>query len=540
MRITLVLTLGLILAAPGSITRAAETPAKSRIVTVGLFKNGLAVVKRELTVGGPGTYVLDDVPEPVHGTYWVESGFPVETMVRMREVEVPALDVPPGNLQEDLAGKKVVIHFKGDKVPPTSGVILKLKPPKLDEARRRELAGRYGYDPAAQPARYLVLQTAKGRAYLDNSEIAYVEAENADETVKRRQPRLLLTVGDDAKAGGKIFVSYLARGLSWAPSYRVDITDPKTLLLEQSAVIKNELADLDGAEVKLISGFPSVQLAHVTSPLAARTTWQQFFQELAQRGWQEADLTRNTIVGQYIGNQHPTQGPSLAATPMGEGVDVHYQSIGKRKLAEGESLALTVARGKAAYERIVEWLVPDTRNEYGQYAGARSGENDDDTAWDALKFKNPFDFPMTTGPAMVVAGGQFNGQRTSYWVNAGEETVLRVNKALSIRTRAIEHEEQKPNGGDSRDIVWVGGRQFRKSTVQGELTVCNHRKETVQLVLRRRFSGDLVHADGEPKASLREEGVWSVNKRNELVWTLSLKAGEERKLTYRYTVLVAF
>src|SRR5262249_47245868 len=155
------------------------------------------------------------------------------------------------------------------------------------------------------------------------------------------------------KGASKIFVSYLACGLSWAPSYRVDITDPKTLLLEQSAVIKNELADLDGAEVKLISGFPSVQLAHVTSPLAARTTWQQFFQELAQRGWRENDYTSNTIIGQQLAYQPAPQGPSLAATPMGEGVDVHYQSIGKRKLAEGESLALTVAHGKAAYERIV-------------------------------------------------------------------------------------------------------------------------------------------------------------------------------------------
>ena len=145
---------------------------------------------------------------------------------------------------------------------------------------------------------------------------------------------------------------------------------------------------------------------------------------------------------------------------------------------------------------------------------------------------------MTTGPALVTAKGQFNGQRTSYWVNAGEETVLRVNKALSVRTRALEHEEQK-NAGEERDIVWIGGQRFRKSTVEGELAVSNHRKETIQLVLRRRFSGDLVSAEGAPKSSLLEEGVYSVNRRNELHWSFPLKAGEEKKLKYRYTVLVA-
>ncbi len=33
--------------------------------------------------------------------------------------------------------------------------------------------------------------------------------------------------------------------------------------------------------------------------------------------------------------------------------------------------------------------------------------------------------------------------------------------------------------------------------------------------------------------------MFSINKRNELLWTLSLKAGEEKKLKYSYTVLTS-
>ena len=46
---------------------------KSKIVGVDLFKNGLAIVKREATLGKPGTYSIDDVPSPVHGTLWIDS-----------------------------------------------------------------------------------------------------------------------------------------------------------------------------------------------------------------------------------------------------------------------------------------------------------------------------------------------------------------------------------------------------------------------------------------------------------------------------------
>jgi hypothetical protein len=284
-----------------------------------------------------------------------------------------------------------------------------------------------------------------------------------------------------------------------------------------------------------------VQFAHVTSPLSARTSWAAFFQDLAARGSQFLDGTGNSIVGQQaiaFNARSPSGPPALGAVPTGEGVDLHYQPIGKRTLAEGESLAVTVANGKATYERIVEWLIPDTRDEFGHHAGGRRGpsaDDDDEVAWDALRFKNPLAFPMTTGPVTVTAGGNFNGQRTTYWVNAGEETVLRVNKALSVRTRAVEYEEQKP---EARDVTWVGGQQYRKVAVAGELTVNNHRKETISLVVRRRFSGDLVEAEGNPKQTLREEGVYSVNKRNELQWALPLKAGEEKTLKYRYTVLV--
>ena len=522
MRRLRMLLLGVMLITPA--LAAAETPTTSKIVSVDLFKNGLAVVRREATLGKAGAYVLDDIPDAIHGTYWIDSVAPVETLIRTREVDVPVAEVHPGNLQDDLAGKKVTIHFRGEKLPPVIGMVAKFKPLKGDE-------------PASPPSRFLVVETAKGRSFVESSEIASVESETGDGKVKRKRSQLVLTVGVSDKPDTKVVIRYLTRGLAWAPSYKIDISDPKTLTLEQHAVIKNELADLADAEVRLISGFPSVQFGHVRSLFSARTTMAAFFNELSNNGVHNNAVMFNSVVTQNsdLGNSRsPRSFPSLGVIPTGEGVDLHYEPIGKRTLAEGDALSLTVAKGSAKYERIVEWLVPDTRDVYGR-AIERSGPNEDDSPWDSLRFANPLKFPMTTGPAMVIAGGKFNGQRTSYWVNAGEDMVLRVDKALSVRTRTLENEDTKEG---NRDLVWVGGRQYRKTTVEGEVTVNNHRKEAIQLVVRRRFSGELINAEGEPKSSLLEDGVYSVNKRNELFWTIPLKAGEERKLKYRYSVLV--
>ena len=526
MRTTRAAALGLVVFLFGTPGRANETPVKGKIVATDLFKNGLAVVTCEVTLGKPGTYVLADVPQPVHGTYWVESAGRVETAVKVRDVDVPAGDAAPGDPQEDFAGKKVTLTFTGAGRPPVVGTMMKLKPAKPAAAAAR--------------ARVFALQTAKGRVYVDATEVAAVEAEDAGDTVTRRQPRLLLTLAATDKPETKVTLRYLTLGLSWTPSYRIDITDPKTLTLEQGAAVRNELADLDGAEVRLISGYPSVQFAGVRSLLAPPTTWASFFSELNSASSRESDRNTNVYMGQggspnSFGSPNP---PGLGATPTGEGVDLHYEPIGKRSIAEGETVSLTVATGKADYERVVEWLVPDARNEYGQAEARSNGrERAEDDVWDALKFKNPLAFPMTTGPATVTAHGRFNGQRASYWVNPGEETVLRVEKTLSVRTRATET-DQSVKEGDGRIVVRVAGRLNVRTPVDGELTVGNYRKEAVKVLIRRRFSGELVKADGAPATVRLGEGVASVNKRNELVWTITLKPGEEQTLKYSYTVLM--
>ncbi len=522
MRYLRILLMALTFAMP-QVCDAAEIPTTSKIVAVDLFKNGLAAVRREATLGKAGSYVLDDVPDAIHGTYWIDSSAPVESLMRTREVDVPANETLPGNMQDDLAGKKVTIHFRGEKLAPVVGTVVKFKLPK-------------GEDVNPQPSRFLIVDTAKGRSFVEASEIVNIESETGDGKVKRRRSQLVLTVGDNPKAETKIVIRYLTRGIAWAPSYKIDISDPKTLTLEQHAVVKNELADLADAELRLISGFPSVQFGHVRSLMSNRTTMAAFFGELNNSGGHNNDAMFNSVVTQNVmSNLRSLRSmPSLGVIPTGEGVDLHYEPIGKRTLADGDALSLTVAKGTAKYERIVEWLVPDTRDVYGRSVDGQT-HTDDDSPWDALRFQNPLKFPMTTGPAMVIADGKFNGQRTSYWVNAGEEMVLRVDKALSVRTYTTENEDPKePN----RDAIWLGGRQYRKTTVEGEITVNNHRKETIELIVRRRFSGELITADGNPKASLREEGAYSVNKRNELFWTIPLKAGEERKMKYRYSVLV--
>ena len=80
-----------------------EINVVSRIVSIGLFKNGMALVSREFDAPGPGLYRLDRVPRPVHGTFWMNSNAKVTARSAMRKVEVPLSGKETPNLQDDTA-----------------------------------------------------------------------------------------------------------------------------------------------------------------------------------------------------------------------------------------------------------------------------------------------------------------------------------------------------------------------------------------------------------------------------------------------------
>lgn len=523
---------------------AATSALACPIESIGLFKNGLAVVGRSVVLPGPGTFDVAALPEAVHGTLWLTSAMAVEARVEQQTFEQP---VTLGNdLASELGGQQVTLRLRGADHALTGRVVA----PLADSARRTwdrgfEPTHDWGWwraptasvvTPAAP--RYLVLESDGGLVYVDPATIESVAATGARRTVARTRPVLRLVVRDVPAGGARVHVHYLAKGIAWAPAYLAELGDDGRLTLRQQALIKNELEDLAEVPVELISGFPSIEFAAVASPLSLSQTWAQFFHQVGQAAGARSGMAQ--VFTQSVVSNAIASDRGVGAAPdadAGDGVDLHYQSLGRRSLREGDALLADVGSGVTRHARIVEWIVPDTRDEFGnpvqEHVLRRDPERWDDAPWDAIRFDNPFAFPMTTAPLSIVQGGHFLAQRKSTWVNPGEETTVRITKALSVRTQSGESEEP-----GKRELLRIASRNYRKAIVKGELVIHNHRGEAVELVVRRRFSGQLVEADGEPTTELREEGVYSVNPRHELVWRITIAAGEPRVLGYRYALLV--
>lgn len=532
-----------------------ETLVASQIKSLGLFKNGVVVVQEEIQVPESGTYVLPKVPMALHGTFFLESEAAVETTVTDRPIAEPLRLGETLDYQKDFAGKEVVVYLNTPESGTISGTVA-----ALDDAKTSPTAAAaspaYGYDPYGnyrygyapgnpQPngnlASKLILETENGQVILERSAILRLDVKEKIASVERSQKVMVFDVKTDKPTAIRLF--YLTRGISWAPSYRIDTTDPKRLSVEQTSVLINELESFENAEVSLISGFPKIECENVYAPFVPGSTLNAFFQQLSNRSnprqssmmTQQAVYTSNAVMPSMPGGDVDS-----SAAVSGEGLDLHFQNIGLRSMRLGDRLSLSNGTAFADYERIVEWTIPDTRNGDGRYTENQNDPMNSIDPWDTLRFRNPLSFPMTTAPATITANGHFYGQNSSFWASPDEMTKIPVTKSMSVRVKAAEFEKAPQTGDSSASVqrVTIYGTTYRRAEIAVQLTIVNRRAEPVRMLVTRRFSGELTQQIPDAKVTALSDKLNYVNRSREIQWEFELGSGETKTIEFTYTTLI--
>ena len=559
--------------AAGADPAPALTPAP--IVSLALFKNGTAVVTRRVVPPADGApLLLDGRLAPAHGTFWTDSAAPLSVKTSVRRVALPPESIPErGSRAETYAGREATVWArvdaalaeavasaaKGDSAatlslaaPPEGvpaatvalrGVVLPPKKAERPEARTESFAW-YGWTryesvsrttPAGKDGDF-ALRLANGSVVrLPESAIAAVSAEGGDSAA--------IPVLEIAGATAPFEMQYLARGATWAPSYRLALGKDGKARLEMSAELRNEMEDLDGAEVFLVSGFPNVEAAEIPGLLASGNSVARFLDSLGRprdsyprhgrSDWaSQAAWTMNSIDFADLG------GPSDALPQIpGEGnsADIHYRAAGRVTLAAGATLRLPLGAGETPAARIVDWA---PSFQYDNWGRRQDGGEDRRVPWDAVRFRNPLDAPLTTGPMLASEDGRPLGQATVRWTNPGQEAFLRITKALTVPG---SFEETIPGRREDYPEVHLLGHTWRRIEIEAKLTMSNHRPDTATLCIHPTIEGEFKESP-EPPESVRTLGEpgsrGGANPKQELVWNVELRPGESKVLTYRYTTLV--
>ncbi len=370
------------------------------------------------------------------------------------------------------------------------------------------------------------------------------------------------------KKEGPVRMRYLAEGITWSPFYRlelnhrlsdtIDYDEDKVpdsgkkydgiVTVHAAATVMNNYCDFENAEVEFISGFPSLDFASVVSAVAKKLPMSTFLQSLANPSAGTPNYIRNATSGilsqsvlsnsvmsnarpvvQIDKDDEPDAPPSKWSSSGME--DVQYKSVGKLTMNKGDVLYLPVATEKADFEYVTTWSAPLQ----GEFA---FGEQTPDTnVWSTVRFRNPFDFALTTAPYEIGRDGKTLGQSTGSWFGAGELASVKITHALGVSC-TMSHFES-----GNRDRVFRVPRteglpelRYRYPDVTVELALVNRTGKDVKMCVDSVFFGELIEADENPSKTVMSTDR-TMNSKNKLVWDVTVPANGRKTLTYTYKVI---
>lgn len=543
-RLVLLVTLGL------TIQALAQSPPPAMsldIEQIALFKNGLGFFTGQITCPAGQTQLRIALPAaPAHGTLWISYPAQVDlASVVAKDIESSqtqdAITIPEllranvGRSARIALGDReitgVITYFAQDRQADQD----ELYPPRPSVGPARG----YDYRAPQQPAALMTIQTESGLVGVDPRAVTSVTftGSSAEQKVPRSVRQTELDVRLNRAADGrKLAVTFLAKGVTWAPSYLVDITEEGKARVSAKALIVNDACELKDVAAQLVTGFPHLQFADILSPMGLRQTLAEFLQSLNQpdmpRGRAAAVVTQNVMYGGA-----GMAGPEYGAAEVGAvAEDLFLYPAGRIDLDRGQVAYIPVFTETVPCEHIYQWDLPDYVDEVGRYSYSPDRDpraEDEQEVWHNLRLTNATAVPWTTAPGQTVKAGALLGQDTLKYAPPGGTAVLRITRAVGVKAEQVELETSR-----KREAIRMYGDTFDQITVRGDLSVLNTQSKAIKLEITKTLSGEVKSTDPGAKEEKLAKGLGRMNGLSKLTWTIDLPPATERRVNYVYEVYV--
>lgn len=511
-----------------------------------LFKNGYGTVTLEGKTAEGTAMELGNLPIPSYGSFWfsAEPGVSVRDLVSSKvKIIIPKPDYARSELLAANAGRLVKITTeKGGQI---TGKMVKSGNKEVLDSHRPNLMGAIsspmedGYDMSRSSQGMtgsVLLETGTGYMMLREGDIQQVEFLDRNISFPSwPAERTRVVMNLERSAPGKtVTVNSLTSGISWLPSYRVELGAEGHGYLQCKASIMNELMDLDKVDMELISGFPALKMTGLPSPIAMKQSMSALLSALGSDnpGTEYArSLTSNYMSQARTPQPVFNMAPAMAIDPgkIKQAEDLFFYSIPDFSCKYRETVTRTLFDGSIPCRHIYTWDVPHQQI-LAEWKKSRSHVASPLDIWHCIQLTNALNQPWSTGIVEFVSQGRLAGQSTLTFTNPGEHVVVRLNKSMEAVTDVSEETVFS-------EKVSYKSSTCQKHTVEGTLTVKNISGKEMDIRVNKAVIGipQAVSENGE--MSSLPNGNRHLNPDGKIWWKITLKPGEEKKLTYQYTYL---
>jgi len=509
--------------------------------TIAVFKNGLGFFIREGEVELLDKWaVTESVPQATLGSLWIGSldeDTQIEEVIGFfEELKSVTEAITLQDLLKANIGKKAAVTVNNQVIEGTIRSVPEDRVPYSESILQRV---------PSQPAVIAIISTKEGEVAINKNAVSKIEFPPnfstkipSQEKAKRIKFKLATR-----KKKAVLSLSYLQKGISWIPSYLVNIEDSKKARITMKATLINDIEDLENVDAFFVVGYPNFMYADVLSPLALDQALSQFIIGL------EAGARRRDEYSQLSNIMRQSMPAAVREEARVQPLDYGYAAIKGVPGASEEDLFLyhkkgiSLKKGERAYyhifsqevdyKHIYEWNVPDTLNvDPSGYQRSGQPQRDTEQVWHSVKLENSTDYPWTTAPALTVSGWKPLAQDVINYTPKGIKTNLKLTVATDIKTNRNEYEIER-----QRDV-----RLYRSSydlvTVKGELYINNAKSKDVTMEIKKKVTGEVLEVSHDGKIEKVAEGLRGVNFNSFISWEIPVKAGEEVEVTYTYKVYI--
>lgn len=484
---------------------------KTRTTSVSVFKNGLGFFMREGTAQRRAGWVMAErIPPAKFGTLAIYS--------HNKDESVDIVGSGPGE----------IVEFDG--VDAKDTIVERQK--RLKAAEKLNVQLIYQENGSTRKAAGTIVSAGEQFAILDTgSQSIAVPIATVSKMQMLAMPLRIHVDSDDKNLNSdtKLGIAYLSGGITWIPEYSVKVLDDDTAELTLRGTLINEAEDLIHCDVNFVVGVPHFTHTDYMAPVSVGQMIRTIGTAVAPRQLQTQIMNRGAIVQNYntsdqnkavaVVEEQAFKGPGdLSAATMNlpqvnsaGGSDYTVYTKKDLTIRRGEKAIVTLFKQKIRYSHIYRWRPPSRIRHLLQL------HNTNDTAW-------------TTGTYLAVSGGRPLSEDLLKYTPKGGCAEIPVTAAINVATNQHERETDrdlqayKPDKYKFWDLV----------TLTGDLKIRNFEKRPVEIVIDVGVPGKPTKASDEGELVSDSTKLKLIERAGTVGWTINLKPGENKKLTYSY------
>jgi hypothetical protein len=552
----ILLVFSLLVSAPAGEPTLEAPILKTKPKRIAVFKDGLGFVLRSGEADVKNSVAeLDPLPAAALGALWFSTDDPahriseVTSFRRQEKVSVPAVNL--FELLRANIGRRARISYA---TGPAAGALAHVEaeimavpddrsvtPAAALESPDYLSVRRWSHPlPPSEPSRgelVLLRNSSNEIVALQKHSIhsvLFAEAE-LNNAVSKEVVRTRIRF-DQASGKRVVNLSYLQKGWNWSPSYLIDLKSEKEASLTLEAVLANDVEDLEEAEISFVVGYPNFAFADLAHPLSSGQSIAELVQAIVARSQDHSQPNRGFMVQNAMAYSDASVSASYSPGDLVRDADQASEDFfffrqPSVTLGKGGRARFTLINATVPYEHIYEWRLGETPQPNPYDAREERQREKENEVWHTIRFTNITRQPFTTAPALAVNGQLPIAQDTLKYTPPGASSSLRITVASDVRASEATTEL-------SRTPITIAGSTGVKVSLRNELTVRNFKKSPIKLAIHRTLRGEV---SDNASAEIRNTGrdLSSLNPTQTITWNLELAAGEEKKVDFNYTTIVA-